>query len=193
MTDIHRTTNNTRAPVPVGDVVPGDPPVPITVWPVSAPRRGETMSNGLGVRLVHGFTHPGDLIIDLTDGPQLARAIINARRRSHLQSPRNVGWGKENAPLIVTGWPVDPPEGAFFAACRAKLTPGGCVAVLLAHGDPAWPADVVAAAKAARLAYLQHIVAATGAIVRGGTGLLSIHTDVLMLMRSHVEEGGVDG
>ncbi len=189
MTDIHH--NN--APVPVGDVVPGDPPVPITVWPVPAPRRGETMSNGLGVRLVHGFTHPAELIIDLTDGPQLARAIISAGRRSHLQSPRNVGWGKEAAPLIVTGWPVDAPMGEFIAACRAKLRPGGCVAVLLAHGDPTLPADVVAAAKAVRLAYLQHIVAATAALIRNGTGQLSIHTDVLILTRSAVEDGDADG
>lgn len=193
MTDTHHT-NDTSAPVPIGDVIPGDPPVPITVWPVPAPRRGETMSNGLGVRLVHGFTHPGDLIIDLTDGPQLARAIINARRRSHLQSPRNVGWGKENAPLIVTGWPTARILAQeFFQLCRAKLLPGGCVAVLLAHGDPTLPADVVAAAKGARLAYLQHIVAATDAIVRNGTGQLDIHTDVLIVTRSHVEDGGADG
>ncbi|HZO64554.1 MAG TPA: hypothetical protein VFB74_06100 [Kribbellaceae bacterium] len=181
MTD---NTHHTSAPVPVGDVVPGDPPVPITVWPVPAPRRGETMSNGLGVRLVHGFTHPGNLIIDLTDGPQLARAIINARRRSHLQTPRNVGWGKQNAALIVTGWPIDVPDGEFFAACRAKLTLGGCVAVLLAHGDPTLPADVVAAATSVRLAYLQHIVAATAQ--------LSIHTDVLILTKSASEDGGAD-
>jgi hypothetical protein len=184
------TRNHYNAPVPVGDVVAGDPPVPITVWPVPAPRRGETMSNGLGVRLVHGFTHPGELVIDLTCGPQLARAIINARRRSHLQSPRIVGWGKQNAPLIVTGWPLDTPEGEFFAACRAKLTLGGCVAVLLAHGDPTLPADVVAAAKSRRLAYLQHIVAATDTVVRGGTRQLSIHTDVLILTRSTAENGG---
>ncbi|WP_246002492.1 hypothetical protein [Allorhizocola rhizosphaerae] len=186
------TNTHHNAPVPVGDVVPGDPPVPITVWPVPAPRRGETMSNAMGVRLVHGFTHPGDLIIDLTEGPQLARAIINARRRSHLQSTKTVGWGRQNAPLIVTGWPVGAPEGEFFAACRAKLTPGGCVAVLLAHGDPTLPADVVAAAKAARLAYLQHIVAATDAIVRNGTGQLSIHTDVLILTKGTLESGGTD-
>ncbi|MEH1130369.1 hypothetical protein [Micromonospora sp. CPCC 206061] len=188
MTDAHH-----NAPVPVGDVVPGDPPVPITVWSVPAPRRGESMSNALGVRLVHGFTHPGDLIIDLTDGPQLARAIINARRRSHLQSPKTVGWGKENAPLIVTGWPVEAPEAEFFTACRAQLQLGGCVAVLLPHGDPTLPADVVAAAKGVRLAYLQHIVAATDAAVRDGRGQLAIHTDVLILTRSHVEDGGADG
>ena len=129
--------NHHRAPVPVGDVVPGDPPVPITVWPVPAPQEGETMSNAMGVRLVHNLTHPSDLIIDLAEGPQLARAIIAAHRRSHLQAARApVGWGRESATLIVTGWPLaDASPVDFFLRCRAHLVPGGCVAVLLAHGD----------------------------------------------------------
>jgi hypothetical protein len=167
-------------------VVPGEPPVPITVWPVPAPQQGDTMSNGLGVRLVHNLTHPSELIIDLTEGPQLARAIIAARRRSHLQSLRPMGWGREPATLIVTGWPPDPdstPE-EFFARCRATLRPGGCVAVLLPHGDPTMPADVVMAAKSARFSYLQHIVAATDALIRDGNGQLDIHTDVLIVTRS---------
>jgi hypothetical protein len=188
MTDIHA-----HAPVPVGDVVPGDPPVPITVWPVPAPHRGESMSNGLGVRLVHNLTHPADLIIDLTDGPQLARAIINARRRSHLQSPKTKGWGHEPATLIVTGWPAGRVLAQeFFELCRGKLRPGGCVAVLLPHGDPTLPADLVFAAKAAGLAYLQHIVAATDAVIRDGRGQLDIHTDVLVVTRSAGQDGEAD-
>jgi hypothetical protein len=152
------------------------------------------MSNALGVRLVHGFTHPADLIIDLTDGPQLARAIINARRRSHLQPTKTVGWGGEPAALIVTGWPAARVIAQeFFQLCRGKLLPGGCVAVLLPHGDPTLPADVVAAAKGARLAYLQHIVAATNTVIRDGRGQLAIHTDVLILTRSVATEGGADG
>jgi hypothetical protein len=163
MTDIHA-----HAPVPVGDVVPGDPPVPITVWPVPAPHRGESMSNGLGVRLVHNLTHPADLIIDLTDGPQLARAIINARRRSHLQSPKTKGWGHEPATLIVTGWPAGRVLAQeFFELCRGKLRPGGCVAVLLPH-------------------------AATDAVIRDGRGQLDIHTDVLVVTRSAGQDGEAD-
>lgn len=168
-----------HAPVPVGEVVSGEQPVPITVWPVPAPAPGETMSNQTGVRLVHNLTHPGQLIIDLTDGPQLARAVIAARRRSHLQSARQMGWGKEPAALIVTGWPETRVLGGeFFALCRAKLLPGGCVAVLLPHRNPVLPADVVSAAKSAGLHYLQHIVAATGAT--DGLSQMDIHTDVLV-------------
>ena len=108
-----------HAPVPVGDVVPGDPPVPITVWPVPAPLPGDTMSNPMGVRLVHNLTHPADLIIDLAAGPQLARAIIAARRRSHLPTPDTTGWGREAAALIVTGWPL--PDDAGTPAEFGKL------------------------------------------------------------------------
>ncbi|WBB69157.1 hypothetical protein [Micromonospora sp. WMMD812] len=137
-------SNHDGAPVPVGDVVPGDPPVPITVWPVPAPQRDETLSDAMGVRLVHNLTHRSDLIIDLTQGPQLAHAITAARRRRHLLGARLMGWGSGVAMLIVTGWPLTRGAGAgtrveFFARCRAKLLPGGCLAVLLGHDDPAFP------------------------------------------------------
>jgi hypothetical protein len=184
-----------QAPVPVGDTVSGDQPVPITVWPVPAPAQGESMSNAAGVRLVHNFTHPADLIIDLTAGPQLARAIIAARRRSHLQDARPIGWDWHEAALIVTGWPprdlAEP--GDFLNQCRTSLTPGGCVAVLLPHGDVVLPVEVIAAAKKAGLAYLQHIVAADRPPRRGGQTQLDIHTDVLIMTRSAAEIGGSNG
>jgi hypothetical protein len=190
-------TNHHSAPLPVGDVVPGDPPVPITVWPVPAPQPGETMSDAMGIRLVHNLTHPSDLIIDLAEGPQLACAIIAADRRSHLQAVRRGGWGREAATLIVTGWPVDNTalQGEFFGRCHESLVPGGCVAVLLAHGDVTAPVDVVVAARQAGLAYLQHIVAADQPPRRGQHTQLDIHTDVLILTRSahHTQaDGGGD-
>ena len=183
-----------QAPVPVGDMVSGDPPVPITVWPVPAPNAGETMSNAMGVRLVHNLTHPCDLITDLTAGPQLARAIIAAHRRSHLQDARPLGWDWHEATLIVTGWPTSEPAepGDFFDRCRSSLVPGGCVAVLLPHGDVVLPVEVITAAKKAGLAYLQHIVAADRPPRRGQRTQLDIHTDVLILTRSTTENAGSD-
>ncbi|WP_245870684.1 hypothetical protein [Asanoa hainanensis] len=180
------------APVPVGDVVPGDPPVPITVWPLPAPEPDETMSPPMGVRLVHNLTHRSDLIIDLTTGPQLARAIISAHRRGQSCSASAADWGQDRAALIVTAWPLaDSARSAeaFFGQCLASLVRGGCVAVLLAHGDPIRPVDVVIAAKAAGLSYLQHIVAAHRAPTPGNRTQLNIHTDVLVLTRPH---GGGD-
>ncbi|NJP30753.1 hypothetical protein HCJ94_01780 [Micromonospora sp. HSS6-12] len=171
----------------------GDLPVPLNLWPIPAPQEGETMSNEMGVRLVHNYTHPSDLIIDLADGPQLASAIIAARRRSHLHAPRSTGWGREAATLIVTGWPLDDASPAeFFAHCRASLVPGGSVAVLLPHGDVTLPVDVVIAAKQAGLAYLQHNLAADRLPVPGQQTRLAIHTDVLILTRS-ARGGGADG
>jgi hypothetical protein len=153
------------------------------------------MSNAMGTRLVHNLTHPTDLIIDLTAGPQLARAIIAAGRRSHLQDTRPFKWGSQQAALIVTAWPADdaatPAE--FFGRCRSSLVPGGCVAVLLPHGDVILPVDVIIAAKQADLAYLQHIVAADRTPRRGQQTHLDIHTDVLILTRSIPENGGSDG
>ncbi|WBB69127.1 hypothetical protein [Micromonospora sp. WMMD812] len=182
--------NHDGAPVPVGDVVPGDPPVPITVWPVPAPQRGETMSHAMASRLVHNLTHPSDLIIDLTQGPQLAHAITAARRRRHLLGARLMGWGSGVAMLIVTGWPLTRGAGAveFFVRCRAKLLPGGCLAVLLGHGDPILPVDVVIAAKQACLSYLQHIVAADQPPTRGHRTQMDIHTDVLVFTRAEIPE-----
>ncbi|MEV0714026.1 hypothetical protein [Asanoa sp. NPDC050611] len=174
-------------------MVPGDPPVPITVWPVRSPDPGETMSNAMGVRLIHNLSHPSDLVIDLTSGPQLARAVIAARRRTHLPHARPGGWGREAAALIVTGWPLDgaTPAG-FFDRCRASLAAGGCVAVLLPHGDLTLPVDVVIAAKQAGLAYLQHIVAADRPPRRGLRAQMDIHTDVLILTRSAAADGVAD-
>jgi hypothetical protein len=184
-----------QAPVPVGDMVSGDPPVPITVWPVPAPNTGESMSNAMGVRLVHNLTHPTDLITDLTAGPQLAHAIIAAQRRSRLQDTRTVGWDWHEATLIVTSWPPGEPTdpGEFFDRCQTSLVPGGCVAVLLPHGDVVLPVDVIAAAKKAGLAYLQHIVATDRPPRRGQQTQLNIHTDVLILTRSAAGNGGSDG
>ncbi|GHJ54424.1 hypothetical protein Nm8I071_37310 [Nonomuraea sp. TT08I-71] len=188
-------TNRHSAPLPVGDVVPGDPLVPITVWSVPAPQPGETMSDAMGLRLVHNLTHPSDLIIDLAEGPQLACAIIAAHRRGHLQAARQGSLGREAATLIITGWPVDNPasQGEFFGRCHASLVPGGCVAVLLPHGDVILPVDVVIAAKRAGLAYLQHIVAADRPPRRGQHALLDIHTDVLILTRSADQAQGGGG
>ena len=120
----------------------------------------------------------------------MARAVIAASRRSHLQTARQTGWGREPARLIVTGWPLDglvPVE--FFGRCRDKLLPGGCVAVLLSH-DVTAPVDVIIAAKQAGLAYLQHIVAADQPPRRGQETLLDIHTDVLILTLSAAQNSG---
>ena len=175
------TENHRSAPVPVGDVVPGDPPVPVTVWPVPPPRAGETMSSPLGYRLVQNLTYPGDLVVDLTIGPQLARAVIASHRRSQL--PRGRLAGREPAALIVAGWPsMRLHLGEVAQRSIRRLRPGGCLAVVHRHHDPSIQPQIIAAGRAAGLAYLQHIVASTEPA--GGTEPLPIHSDVILLIRS---------
>lgn len=186
---IEPTSDPARAaPIPVGDVVPGDPPVPITVWPVPPPEPGNTMSNGLGVRLVHNYTHPGELIVDLTDGPQLARAIIAAGRRSHLNQPGVVRNRTEPVALVATDWTAPNPNGTeFLAWCATLLRPLGCVAVVLDHDGPTEPSEVIAAGRHAGLGYLQHVVAATGLTADNRPlpgARLRVHTDVIIFIRS---------
>src|SRR5689334_21659238 len=71
----------------VGAIVAGEPPVPITVWHVPAARPDETMSITLAERLVANFTHGRRLVLDLTDGEQLARAATAAQRRYRRHRP----------------------------------------------------------------------------------------------------------
>jgi hypothetical protein len=183
------------APVPVGDVVPGDPPVPITVWHVPAPPPGEAVAKPLADRLVHNFTHPAELIIDATGGTQLARATIAVGRR-RLVPVDDRAHSITEAALLVAVWPVGEPATAeTFARWASPLRGGGCLAVVLPHTDPTVHADLVTAARGAGLAYLQHIVAVTGTTARSttrstargsagsGHARLRVHSDVLVLTR----------
>jgi len=178
------------APEPIGDVIPGQPPVPITVWHVPAARAGETVSLALAERLVMNFTHGRRLVIDLTEGEQLAQAVAAARRRHVRHDPADLAHGTERAALIVLGWP-DPHAHTepYLTACAARLMLGGCVAVVLDGIDIGVNQVLIAAARAAGLTYLQHLVIAHdlterhGQVGAGGTHL-RVHSDVLIFNRS---------
>jgi len=173
------------APEPIGDVVPGEAPVPITVWYVPAASAPATMSTPLAQRLVANFTHPNQLILDLTDGPQLAQAAAAFRRRHRPTTAARLATGRTTAALIVATWP-NPGHAAavFLSDCFHRLTPGGCVAVILTSNHPPHH-TLVGAARAAGLTYLQHIVAAhhlttTGTRLTRHRTHLRVHTDVLL-------------
>jgi hypothetical protein len=131
-------------PDPIGDVVPGDPPVPITVWHLPRPRPGTLVSVGLARRLIANYTRPGGRVVDLSTGARLDQS------------------GRDPAALVVTGWPAGratPTE--HLAACAAGLDEGGCVAVVLAVTQtPDLLGTLVTAARATGLTYLQHVVVA---------------------------------
>jgi hypothetical protein len=187
------------APPAVGDIVPGEPPVPITVWHVAAAHAGETMSILLAERLVMNFTHGRRLVLDLTDGEQLTRAARAARRRCARHTPGDLGRGDGRAALIVCGWPdADADAETLLAGCAARLMVGGCVAVVLGAGDLTVNQLLIAAARTAGLTYLQHIVAAhelteqRGQLADNGTHL-RVHSDVLVFSRSQLAlRGSVD-
>src|SRR6185437_14499318 len=76
--------------VPVqGDLVAGDPPVPLTVWRTARTpddaRLGVTHGIGvrLAARLVSAYSRPGEAVVDLTDGHALTLACAAGGRRHH--------------------------------------------------------------------------------------------------------------
>jgi hypothetical protein len=142
------------------DLVPGDPPVPITVWrtPAADPTGG--MSPRLAARLLSAYSRRGDAVHDATADPVFAQAI-NAAGRHRAFAHRG-----EPAALVLTGWPpadtrVDPV--IMLGALRRRLDDGGVVVALITHsGGAAQPIEagpLVRAAGQARLSYLRHIVA----------------------------------
>jgi hypothetical protein len=184
----------TSAPDPIGEIVPGEPPVPITVWHVPAPAQSQTMSLPMAQRLVAGFTHRHDLVHDLTTGPQLARAASSARRRHTAGSLDHPG---EPAVLLVTPWPPDRSQRPveFLSACAGRLQAGGCVALVIATGEVTIHQQLIAAGHAAGLTYLQHYIAAhqlrlTGARLTLHGQHLRVHTDIVVLALPPDAEGG---
>ena len=139
---------------PIGDVVPGQRLVPITVWQVPAPPRTATVSLPLAQRLVANYTHRHDLVLDLTTGPQLARAAMSARRRTHRHDPQDLGQGWEPATLAVAAWPADESPPQWLSTCAARLAPGGCLVLVLATGEVTIHPRLVTAARTAGLTYL---------------------------------------
>jgi hypothetical protein len=178
-------------PDPAGDVVPGDPPVPITVWHLPRPRPGQLASADMLRRLVGNYTRPGGLAVDLT-----AAATLPAPGHP--------------VALVITGCP-DTPDAvpAHLVRCAASLHPGGCVAVVLpATRTPDQLGRVVVAGRAGGLTYLQHIVVAhqltphaTSAdgrpwahprLAAWGRPRLRVHTDLIILRLPETSRSSAD-
>jgi hypothetical protein len=189
------------APDPIGDVVTGQPPVPITVWQLPAPPPAATLSLPLAQRLVANYTYRHDLVLDLTIGPQLARAAMSAHRRTHQLHPDQLDaseGGREPAALAVAAWPADEQPPQWLSTCAAQLTPGGCLVLVLATGEVTIHPRLVTAARTAGLTYLQHIIAAHQ-LRSGGTRLtidgrhLRVHSDIIVLARPLLTDPEVAG
>jgi hypothetical protein len=166
------------------DTVPGDPPVPLSVWyiaddddrPVAADPAVDGWPGELARQTVAGLTSPGDLIVDLDSDDAVRVAALDARCNYRPlvggAHPHRSATATATADLVALRWPRPParpnnplPTTAvdLLGACRTLLGTGGCIAVAmtpppadLAFVDPA--PGLLAAAPAAGLGYLQHIV-----------------------------------
>ena len=72
-------------PVPSIDLVAGDPPVPITVWRTARSDQDTSrrISARLAYRMVAAYSHPGEAVIDLTDGHALTHVAVAGGRVHH--------------------------------------------------------------------------------------------------------------
>lgn len=172
------------------DVVPGDPPVPVSVWRATGPQdppaspaalyRGLTPQ--LAARLVTLYTDPGQVVIDCTGDPAIAGAAGAGGRAYRafdlpdvdlLRHERSgdVGlillrWPPPSAPTAsVEGAGTGPDPQAVLEACAALLCADGHTVVILAPPTGGIYRDyartIIPAARLAGLGYLQHVVVIT--------------------------------
>ncbi|MGA8116022.1 MAG: hypothetical protein WCA46_20375 [Actinocatenispora sp.] len=164
------------------DVVPGDPPVPITVWrtatiPADA---GRAISTRLATRLVAAYSRPGQTVVDLTTGHALGAACAAGGREHH------PAWFTPASSLIIgpatdTGLSDDTGSGHEAARHRdddslevnawfgddltdpdlpgpddpvADLPPGGALQGATSLVVASWPLEDTDTANRARLAWL---------------------------------------
>jgi hypothetical protein len=197
-------------------VVPGTPPVPITVWRTPSDEPGPHLGPRLAARLLAAYTRPGDTIYDTTGDPVLRQTATTTGRHYHTSGTSRRSRGQvQPVALVVTGWPTHPdldPDLVLdpvlvYGGLRRRLRPGGILAVVLGtdHSNP--PADaagLVDLAATAGLSYLQHIVvvhaAATGdrltppdhqaaKLGAGGAAHLKVHRDLMIFTRNGRHHG----
>jgi hypothetical protein len=146
------------------DVVPGTPPVPITVWRTPTDEPGPHLGPRLAARLLAAYTSPGDAIYDTTSDPVLRQSATSTGR--HYQAGGRSRNEVQQVALALTAWPVDDSDldldpVVVYGGLRRRLRTGGVLTVILgaSDGTPADAAGLVDVAAAAGLSYLQHIVA----------------------------------
>jgi hypothetical protein len=151
------------------DVVPGIPPVPITVWRTPSDEPGPHLGPRLATRLLSAYTRAGEAIYDTTGDPVLRQTAASTGRHYHAHG-RTRGTVTPVA-LAVAAWPIDDDRDldpvVVYGGLRRRLRPGGILAVVLGTGHSNQPADaagLVDVAAAAGLSYLQHIVAVHAAV-----------------------------
>lgn len=158
------------------DLVPGNPPIPISVWrtPAAYTDPNPMLPTSLLTQLAEEFSRPGQRLVDLTGGLLDSCApgrTVHAGGFS--DGDITIAGGSPNpgcVALIAAAWPPSNTRrdqrsetaATLVAAARRWLIPGG-VLVLLAGNPPSQPptdyGPFVTVAAAAGLGYLQHIAA----------------------------------
>ncbi len=137
------------SPVPSIDLVAGDPPVPITVWRTARSDQDASRSvpARLAYRMVAAYSHPGEAVIDLTEGHALTDVAVAGGRVHHK------AWFSDVATLTV-----GPPTRSTEAGSPADGNPVGdsdadetddAVAIAAWFGDDLTESDLEAAPDAA--------------------------------------------
>jgi hypothetical protein len=218
--------NDTRTPAPSPDRAPGTAaraePVPMAVWPCLPPTPGPPEAGVcpplLAQRLLAVFSRPAAVVLAAGAGsPVVAHYARRLDRRAVLDHAWATGafppLAAGRAALTVITPPAVTTDPARYTRWSHALELAGIIAVLApaGHGpDASLPGRIVAAATAAGLGYLQHVIAITArlegdrlvpapspeqiartrAAHAAGLGVhLPAHTDVLIFTRP-VSPGG---
>ncbi len=158
----------------------GDRRIPVTLWRVAAIDHADGKTwDGLSPRvaglLVGLTTRPGQTIIDLDNDPTLAGvAGAHGVRHHPITRPaqlRRLPAGSASLISVRYPRPVTRPGGLgeLFAACaRLQTTRGSTVVTLVPPAEgpdyATHAADVIPAAEAAGLGYVEHVIAVTAPI-----------------------------
>ncbi|MCI0687024.1 MAG: hypothetical protein L0Y54_07290, partial [Sporichthyaceae bacterium] len=188
MPEPDRSPDSQRAPTPdpysVGrtdvDVVPGDPPVPITVWRVAQSPSDDAdpaetgLSYRLACRLLAHYSLRDQTVADLDDDPRIRAAAQRLGRRYLGAAELATGTAPAGeVSLVMLRWPrphrASPTVADLFAGCRGLRVGDGCASVAVPAVPTGPPAPryldhariLVPAARSAGLGYLQHIIAVT--------------------------------
>jgi hypothetical protein len=127
------------------DSVPGDPPVPITVWRTPASDDGGLLGHPLAARLVAAYTRRGDTLLDATTSEAGGDPVLAG----------------DEAALAVCRWPL-PRAGLIdpviaLGGLRRRLRPGGVLAAVVPTPPPGiGPAQLGPAVRAATAAAPRH-------------------------------------
>ncbi|WP_435204980.1 hypothetical protein [Micromonospora sp. bgisy143] len=94
------------------DVVPGNPPVPLTVWRTAwtPGDAGRSIGTRLAGRLVSAYSRPGEAVVDLTADHALIQACAAGARRHH------PAWFTDASSLIIGPSTPVPPSGTSRGA-----------------------------------------------------------------------------